>query len=247
MRLNRTTAAAALAAVLLTGVAPAYAAPAPQPRASQGNDCVAEGQTGLYLSRAGDATVTFSKEWLAGLSSADITSTATSPNQFSDDGKTMTLSIGEDYDNIELPSAHVCYPGSMIYTNPDTGATYELKDFWAVFSPLPANVSEFYTYPIINGVRSSKRVVFAYFSTPQGIADIRIKPGGGIGPNAVKFYTAPDFVRQFNQVLGTDVAPGAPYGTLSINWKGIPSAGIPNTPATAGLQLMANAIRPGLS
>jgi hypothetical protein len=246
MRFTRLILAAALSGSLLALAMPAGASVAPVPRVSAGNNCVPEGQTGLYLSKEGDAKGVFSPEWVAGLNEAGIQSTGLAPQQISDDGTTMTLPVGEDFDNIELPSAHVCYPGGMTYTNPDTGATYEIKKFWVVFNPLPFNVSEFYTYPIINGVQSSKKVVFANFSTPQGVADIRPQPGGAVGPNDVKLYTNPDFVNQFNNVLGTNIRPGAPFADLNINWKGIPTKALPTTAATAGLGLIANAIKPSL-
>ena len=247
MRFTGLILTAALSGSLIALAAPTEASVAPVPSASSDTGCLAEGQTGLYLSKEGDSTATFSPEWMAGLNKAGIKSIGTAPEQISADGATMTLPVGEKFDNIELPSGAVCYPGGMVYTNPATGATYEIKKFWVVFSPLPSNTSEFYAYPFINGVQSTKKVVFANFSCLQGVvAGAQVQPGGDVGPNDVKLYANPDFLKQFNSVLGTDLQPGVLFADLRIAWKGLPTKMMPNTPATVGLNMITNVIKPFL-
>jgi hypothetical protein len=55
------------------------------------------------------------------------------------------------------------------------------------------------------------------------------------------------FAQQLNQTLGTKFTGGTPWANLSITWKGAPSAVMPLTPATAGLRMFTDALRPGLS
>lgn len=238
------TAASACAALLFVAQ-PATAAPqAATPQAAGPYGCVPQGQTGLYLSKEGEATLTYSTEFVSALRKQNIRTEAVAPNSLKSDGRSMLIPIGEKYDNIELPSGRVCYPGGMKWTNPATDATYEVDDFWIKFEAI--GNSKVFTTPNINGTpRAGGELNLANFTVAQALTTGQFMPhNGGIGPKRVTFTIDAEFAQDLNRTLGTDLKAGDPWATLDIAWKGIPTRALPsfNTPELAGLGRMSEAL-----
>ncbi|NBE55975.1 hypothetical protein [Streptomyces boluensis] len=251
MRTLRSIAAAiavsACTALLFTGQ-PATAANAPDATAGR-YGCVPPGGTGLYLSKEGEAKLTYAPEFLAELEKAGIQAESVAPNTVVDGGTAVHIPIGESYDNIELPSGRVCYPGGMTFRNANTGATYTVDDFWIKFAAV--GDSKVFTTPLINGQpRPAGELNLANFTVAQALTTGQFVPhNGGIGPKRVAFSIDEEFATDLNSALGTDIEPDSPWATLDIAWKGVPSRALPNldNPELAGLKRVSDAIRAGSS
>ncbi|MEV0319408.1 hypothetical protein ACIBKX_37785 [Streptomyces sp. NPDC050658] len=245
-RLIATAVAASACTALLFTAPSAAAAHAPDTTAGR-HGCVPQGGTGLYLSKEGEAKLSFAPEFLAALERAGTETESVAPNTVVDGGKAVRIPIGESYDNIELPSGRVCYPGGMTFKNPDSDATYTVDDFWIKFAAV--GDSKVFTTPRINGEpRAAGELNLANFTVAQAFTTGQFVPhNGGIGPKRVTFTVDPAFAEDLNAALGTDVEPGSPWATLDIAWKGVPSRALPTTdnPELAGLRRIADAIRTG--
>ncbi|MFD6431529.1 hypothetical protein [Streptomyces venezuelae] len=236
-------AASACAALLLTAQ-PATAAHAPGATAGD-YGCVPKGGTGLYLSKEGEAKLSYAPEFLQALDKAGVKAESVSPNKVVDGGKAVHIPIGEKYDNIELPSSRVCYPGGMTFKKTD--AAYTVDDFWILFAAV--GDSKVFTTPKINGkARAGGEINLADFTVAQALTTGQFVPhNGGIGPKQVKFTIDKAFADDLNKTLGTDIKAGSPWASLDIAWKGAPSKGLPSgdNPNLAGLKKIADAIRKG--
>ncbi|MET9661078.1 hypothetical protein [Streptomyces sp. NPDC006510] len=250
-------AAGVCAAVLMSGQpAPAGAAahPVPQVRAQEHaatKGCVQPGETGLYLSKEGTAKVTFSQPLLDGLRKAGATIDAIDPIRLVDNGTAAVMPIGEKYDNIELPSGRVCYPGGFSIVQAATGKVYEIEDFWIQFAAF--GDSKFFATPEVDGVpRAAGELTMLNFSVPQAFTTGEFVPhNGGIGPKRVSMDMDGEWARHLNSELGTDFWAGMHLFDTDIAWKGVPTKALPNvglfpSPGVAGLKVIADAIRPHL-
>ncbi|WP_283139394.1 hypothetical protein [Rhizohabitans arisaemae] len=220
---------------------PVHAAARPH---QAGKGCLAPGQIGSYLSKEGEATLTFSREFLSGVAKQGGHLKGIAPVQVINNGTAATMPIGERYDNIEIPSGRVCYPGGIAWTNPATGTTYEIDDFWIVFAAV--GNSTVLATPKINGMpRAGGELVLATFSVPQALTTGQFVPhNGGIGPRRVEFTVTNAWARDLNTALGTDFTGGTPWATLDIVWRGAPSRAIPSgfSVGLLGVNLLAKAI-----
>lgn len=243
------TAALSACAALLFAAQPASPAPAPASVARQADvhGCVPEGGAGLYLSKEGEAKLTFAPEFLEALERQHIATEAVSPHTLVDGGTALHIPIGEKYDNIELPSGRVCYPGGMKWANPATGATYKVDDFWIEFAAV--GNSKVWTTPEVNGApRPGGELNLADFTVGQALTTGRFVPhNNGIGPERVTFTIDDEFAADLNKTLGTNIRSGTPWATLDIAWKGAPTRALPamNTPELAGLKRISEAIQRG--
>lgn len=252
------TAALTACTALLFTVQPASSTPTSTPAAramtsapaehhAGRHGCVPEGETGLYLSKEGEAKLSFAPEFRKALAQQKISTEAVAPHTLVDGGTAVHIPIGEKYDNIELPSGRVCYPGGMKWANPSTGATYKVDDFWILFAAF--GQSKVFTTPEINGVpRAGGELNLADFTVRQALTTGQFVPhNGGIGPKRVTFTIDDEFAEDLNTTLGTDIKRGTPWATLDIAWKGAPTRALPpmNTPELAGLRLMNEAIQRG--
>ncbi|MER5613842.1 hypothetical protein [Streptomyces sp. NPDC002215] len=248
--------AAGLCTVMLTAgqAVPAAAQSAPQVRAQEHaaavKGCVKPGETGLYLSKEGTAKVTFSQPLLDGLRRAGATIDAIAPIRPADNGTAAVMPIGEKYDNIELPSGRVCYPGGFRIVSA-TGKVYEIEDFWIQFAVL--GDSKFFATPEVDGVpRAAGELTMLNFSVPQAFATGEFVPhNGGIGPERVIMDMDGQWAAHLNSELGTDFWAGMHLFDTDIAWKGVPTKAFPNVglfpgPGVAGLKVIADAIRPNL-
>lgn len=243
-------------AALLLSAQPALAGAAPQQapqmrHAAAAKGCVPAGQTGVYLSKEGTAKVTLSKQFLDGLKKSGATIDGIAPVRLTDNGTALTMPIGEKYDNIEFPSGRVCYPGGFRITQKATGKIYEIEDFWVLFAAF--GHSKFLATPEVNGVRNTAgELTMLNFSVPQAFITGQFVPhNGGIGPKRVVMNMDAQWATHLNKELATDFKSGMHLFDTDIAWKGVPSKTFPNVGAfpsvgAAGLQSLADAIRPGL-
>jgi hypothetical protein len=240
-------AAAAVCAALLSAAPPSTATPlAPAAGHADAHGCVPAGEKGLYLSKEGEAKLTYSQQFLDALARAGITAEAVAPHTSVDGGTAVHIPIGEEYDNIELPSGRVCYPGGMTFRNPATGASYTVDTFWIKFEAF--GDSKVFTTPEINGsTRAAGELNLANFTVSQALTTAEFVPhNGGIGPKRVTFTVDPELADDLNTTLGTDIAPNnTPWATLDIAWKGAPTRPLPDldAPELSGLKLIADAIQ----
>ncbi|MCW2870873.1 hypothetical protein [Actinacidiphila oryziradicis] len=246
MRTNRliaTGAAVAACAALLFAAQPSAAGSAP--RLTAPTTCVAAGSTGLYLSKAGEATMTFSPQFLDGLRKQGVTTQGVAPNTVVGGGSALRLPIGEKYDNIELPSGRVCYPGGMIWTKASTRTTYAVDDFWMKFAAV--GNSKVFTTPKVNGAtRAAGELNMANFSAAQALTAGEFSAhNNGVGPKRVTFTMDAEFARDLNEALGTDFKANMAWSTLDIAWSGAPTRALPSmkTPDLQGLSLFAEALK----
>ncbi|WP_155341446.1 hypothetical protein [Acrocarpospora corrugata] len=207
--------------------------------------CLAPDQVGSYLSKEGEATISFSAAFLNGLRQAGVDMQALPPHKMIGNGSGTWLPIGDRYDNIEVPSGRVCYPGGWRWTQSATGASYEIDDFWILFSAV--GTSKVIANPKVNGrPRDGGELTLLNFSVPQAFLTGQFVPhNGGIGPKRVDLRMTDDIVRDLNTVFGTTFRGGTVLGGLDIAWKGVPSRPLPSGTSLGfvGLQLLADAIR----
>ncbi len=246
MRKNRIAAvlAGAVSAALLVTGQSAVAGPA-VPEAPVAKTCMPAGDTGLYLSKEGSAKVTFSEEFLAGLKAAGIEMEVTEPLKLVDGGSAVTMPIGEKYDNIELPSGKVCYPGIFRFTN-EAGDEYVIDLFWVKFAAV--GKSRFLAKPTLNGKpRPAGELTMVTFSVPQALTTGQFVPhNGGIGPKRVVMTLTDEWAADLNDSLGASFQGGKHWADVDIAWKGLPSLQLPPqsnfNPNTAGLRMIQEAI-----
>ncbi|MGW8883028.1 hypothetical protein [Streptomyces sp. NPDC055749] len=214
--------------------------------------CVKDGETGTYLSKEGTSKATFSSGFFDTLRRAGVTMDAIAPHEMTDNGTSVTLPIGEKYDNIEFPSGRVCYPGGFRYTKEATGKTSEIDIFWVQFAAF--GNSKFLATPKVDGKPlPTGELTMLNFSVPQAFTTGEFVPhNDGIGPKRVVMSMDAQWATHLNTELGTDFRAGQHVFDLDIAWKGLPTKPFPNTgpfpsPGVAGLQSIADAIRPELS
>lgn len=196
---------------------PAHKAPAAAPT------CVKEGETGTYLSKEGTSKATFSAGFFDTLRRAGVTMDAVAPHEMTDNGTTVTLPIGEKYDNIEFPSGRVCYPGGFRYTKDATGKTSEIDIFWVLFAAF--GDSKFLATPKVDGKPvPTGELTMLNFSVPQAFTTGEFVPhNDGIGPKRVVMTMDAQWAAHLNTTLGTDFRAGQHVLDLDIAWKGVPS------------------------
>lgn len=246
MRTNRLAVAAAAgtcAALLLTGPS-ALAGPSAS-LAPAAKTCMPQGETGLYLSKEGSATVTLSDEFLDGLKAAGLEMEVLEPLTLADGGRSVTMPIGEKYDNIELPSGKVCYPGGFRFTN-KAGDAYVIDLFWVKFAAF--GKSRFLAEPTLNGKpRPAEELTMVTFSVPQALTTGTFVPhNDGIGPKRVVMTMTDEWAGDLNDALGSSFEGGKHWADVDIAWKGVPSLQLPAgsafNPNTAGLRMIQDAI-----
>lgn len=245
------TAAVVCAAAVLLSPAQAGSVTRQAPQQAPAKGCLAEGETGVYLSKEGSAKVTFSQPFMDGLRRAGVTVDAIAPMLLVDDGTAVIMPIGEKYDNIEFPSGRVCYPGGFTFTQPSTGTVSEIEDFWILFAAF--GDSKFLATPQVNGKPDpAGELTMLNFSVAQAFTTGEFVPhNGGIGPKRVIMDMDAQWARHLNTELGTQFSGGMHLFDTDIAWKGIPSMPFPNvglfpSPGVAGLKTISDAIRPHL-
>lgn len=250
MRLIRASAVIAVgvcAIAFLAGQAAVAGSATAQP-APPAKGCLAPGETGLYLSKEGTAKVTFSQPFLDGLKKAGVTLGTIAPVELVDNGAAAVMPIGEKYDNIELPSGRVCYPGGFTLTKESTGTNYVIEDFWVLFAAF--GDSKFLATPQVNGVaRPAGELTMLNFTIAQAFTTGEFVPhNGGIGPKRVIMNMDAEWAWDLNTQLGTNFSAGMHLFDTDIAWKGAPSLPFPNvgmfpSVGVAGLMTIMDAIR----
>ncbi len=213
--------AAAIMSIGIPTLATAAAAPEPAPAAQSAAPAIAPGP---YVSPWGDAQVVWDPAFKALLDQRGITTTPIAPVKKLPGDSGVISDIGwTSGDYIDLQNfGRVYYPGGWTFTDPASGGTWTLNEFWLRFFPTQGLSG----YPVINGTRTPGEQLFTTYTLGNALTG-----GGGWGfdPSRVGVKTAkvPLSLTQqgadgLNQALNTSLRAGDTLGVLSGTFRYLP-------------------------
>lgn len=195
------------AALLMTVATPTTASAAGMP-------------SGPYVSPWGDAQVVWADSFRGQLGEHGVVITPIAPVTALPDDSGIISDIGwTSGDYIDLENfGRVYYPGGVKLSNPQTGGSWTMDEFWLRFWPDRGLSS----YLEVNGVKSPTEQLFCSYTLRDAFGSGWGLTFGGIRTAKVPLTLTEIGAGSLNEALGTSFQAGEPFGVLSGTFRYLP-------------------------